>query len=92
MRTGLAHAHLGCTRGSGHVQKQNGYILKQGSFSYDTCSMCQEQQQQQQPPPVRGASFSLQSGKYQLIRCDSSSSSKSSRSRRSQQPTELFWR
>ncbi|XP_053099063.1 dystrobrevin alpha isoform X31 [Hemicordylus capensis] len=53
--------------------------------------MCQELQQQQQPP-VRGASFSLQSGKYQLIRCDSSSSSKSSRSRRSQQPTELFWR
>ncbi|XP_062986759.1 dystrobrevin alpha isoform X3 [Elgaria multicarinata webbii] len=31
-------------------------------------------------------------GKYQLIRCDSSSSSKSGRSRRSQQPTELFWR
>ncbi|XP_028592880.2 dystrobrevin alpha isoform X19 [Podarcis muralis] len=94
MRTSLAHAHSGRTRGSGHVQKRNGYILKQGSFSYDTCSMCQElqqQQQQQQQQPVRGASFSLQSGKYQLILCDSSNS-KSSRSRRSQQPTELFWR
>ncbi|XP_053252225.1 dystrobrevin alpha isoform X19 [Podarcis raffonei] len=93
MRTDLAHAHSGRTRGSGHVQKRNGYILKQGSFSYDTCSMCQElqQQQQQQQQPVRGASFSLQSGKYQLILCDSSNS-KSSRSRRSQQPTELFWR
>ncbi|KAF7246159.1 putative RNA-directed DNA polymerase from transposon BS [Varanus komodoensis] len=70
MRTGLAHAHSGCTRGSGHVQKQNGYILKQGNFSCDTCSMCQELQQQQ---PVRGASFSLQNGKYQLILCNSSS-------------------
>ncbi|XP_025036639.2 dystrobrevin alpha isoform X12 [Pelodiscus sinensis] len=31
-------------------------------------------------------------GKYQLIRCDSSSSSNSSRSRSKQQPTEPFWR
>ncbi|XP_072854999.2 dystrobrevin alpha isoform X5 [Pogona vitticeps] len=97
MRTRSAHAHSGRTRGSGHVQKQNGYILKQGNFSYDTCSMCQELQRQQKRrrrrrrrPPVRGGSSSLQSGKYQLIRCDSSS--KSSRSRRSQRSTELFWR
>ncbi|XP_059580115.1 dystrobrevin alpha isoform X13 [Alligator mississippiensis] len=37
----------------------------------------------------RGASSSLQCGKYQLIRCDSRSRS---RSRQQQQPTEPFWR
>ncbi|KAJ7338795.1 hypothetical protein JRQ81_012697 [Phrynocephalus forsythii] len=56
MRAGSAHAHSGRTRGSGHVQKQNGYMLKQGNFSDDTCSMCQELQRQQKAAAAAAAS------------------------------------